>query len=193
VKQEREEYRKQTAQLDARDFVFIDETGIDTRLVRRYARASGGARAHGSVPFGSYERLTVLGALSLEGLLAPMTTKAATDTDVFLAYLDQVLIPELVAKKPGATVIMDNLKPHRAVAVKEKLEAAGLKLRYLPPYSPDFSPIEPAWSKIKTLLRSAAARTRETLEAALLPALDAISPQDAAGFFTHCGYILPAH
>jgi transposase len=192
VKQEREEYRKQTAQLDARDFVFVDETGIDTRLVRRYARARGGARAHGSVPFGSYKRLTVLGALSMEGLLAPMTTTAATDTDVFLTYLDQVLIPELVAKKPGATVIMDNLKPHRVAEVKEKLEAAGLKLRYLPPYSPDFSPIEPAWSKIKTLLRSAAARTRETLEAALLPALDAISRQDAAGFFTHCGYILPA-
>ncbi len=161
--------------------------------MRRYARASGGARAHGSVPFGSYERLTVLGALGVEGLLAPMTTTAATDTDVFLAYLDQVLIPELVAKKPGATVIMDNLKPHKVAAVKEKLEAAGLKLRYLPPYSPDFSPIEPAWSKIKTLLRSAAARTREALEAALLAALDAISPQDAAGFFAHCGYILPAH
>lgn len=193
MKEERKEFRKQTAELDARTFVFIDETGIDTHMVRRYARASGGARAHGSVPFGSYERLTVLGALGVEGLLAPMMTSAATDTDVFLAYLDQVLIPELVAKKPGATVIMDNLKPHRVAAVKEKLEAAGLKLRYLPPYSPDFSPIEPAWSKIKTLLRSAAARTREALEAALLPALDAISPQDARGFFAHCGYILPAH
>lgn len=193
MKQERKEFREQTAQLDARDFVFIDETGIDTRLVRRYARASGGARAQGSVPFGSYERLTVLGALGVDGLLAPMTTPAATDTDVFLAYLDQVLIPELVAKKPGAMVIMDNLKPHKVAAVKEKLEAAGLKLRYLPPYSPDFSPIEPAWSKIKTLLRTAAARTREALEAALLPALDAISPQDAAGFFAHCGYVLPVH
>ena len=77
--------------------------------------------------------------------------------------------------------------------MREKLEAAGLKLLYLPPYSPDFSPIEPAWSKIKTLLRKAAARTLETLEEALLPALDAISPQDAAGFFAHCGYMLPVH
>jgi transposase len=190
VKQGRESYREETAKLDARTFVFIDETGIDTRLVRRYARAAGGERAHGSVPFGSYERLTVLGALGVEGLLAPMVTTAATDTDVFLAYLDQVLIPELVAKKPGATVIMDNLKPHKVAEVKEKLEAAGLRLLYLPPYSPDFSPIEPAWSKVKALLRTAAARTRAALEAALLPALDAISPQDAAGFFAHCGYIL---
>ena len=190
MKQGRESYREDTAKLDARTFVFVDETGIDTRLVRRYARAAGGERAHGSVPFGSYERLTVLGALGVEGLLAPMVTSAATDTDVFLAYLDQVLIPELVAKKPGATVIMDNLKPHKVAEVKEKLEAAGLKLLYLPPYSPDFSPIEPAWSKVKALLRKAAARTRAALEAALLLALDAISPQDAAGFFAHCGYIL---
>lgn len=192
MKQARKDFREQTEPLDAREFVFVDETGIDTRLVRRYARASGGARAHGSVPFGSYERLTVLGALGVEGLLAPMTTTAATDTAVFLAYLDEVLIPELVEKKPGATVIMDNLKPHRVAAVKEKLEAAGLKLLYLPPYSPDLSPIEPAWSKIKTLLRSAAARSREALETALLSALDAISRHDAAGFFTHCGYMLPA-
>lgn len=193
MKQERKDFRRATEQLDARTFVFVDETGIDTHLVRRYARARGGARAHGSVPFGSYERLTVLGALGVEGLLAPMTTTAATDTAVFLAYLDQVLIPELVQTKPGATVILDNLKPHRVAKVREKLEAAGLKLLYRPPYSPDFSPIEPAWSKIKTLLRSAAARTREALEAALLPALDAISRQDAAGFFAHCGYSLPAH
>ena len=190
MKQGRKSYREDTAKLDARTFVFIDETGIDTRLVRRYARAASGERAHGSVPFGSYERLTVLGALGVEGLLAPMVTTAATDTDVFLAYLDQVLIPELVTKKPGATVIMDNLKPHKVAQVKEKLAAAGLKLLYLPPYSPDFSPIEPAWSKIKARLRNAAARTRAALEAALLPALDAISPQDAAGFFAHCGYIL---
>ena len=193
MKQEREDFRRATEQLDACTFVFVDETGIDTHLVRRYARAFGGARANGSVPFGSYERLTVLSALSVEGLLAPMTTTAATDTAVFLTYLDQVLIPELVQTKPGATVIMDNLKPHRVAKVREKLEAAGLKLLYLPPYSPDFSPIEPAWSKIKTLLRSVAARTCEALQTALLPALDAISRQDAAGFFAHCGYTLPAH
>ena len=193
MKQERNDFRERTQQLDPRDFVFVDETGIDTHLVRRYARAAGGQRAHGSVPFGSYERLTVLGAIGIEGMLAPMTTSAATDTDVFLAYLDQVLIPELVEKKPGALVLMDNLKPHKVAEVRQKLEAAGLRLLYLPPYSPDFSPIEPAWSKIKMLLRSAAARTREALEAALLPALDAISRQDAAGFFAHCGYVLSEH
>jgi transposase len=191
VKQARKEFREHARKLDVHNLVFLDESGIDTRMVRRYGRASGGARAHGSAPFGTYHRLTVLGVLSLEGLLAPMTTQAATDTDVFLAYLDQVLIPELVEKKPGALVIMDNLKPHKVPAVREKLEAAGLKLLYLPPYSPDFSPIEPAWSKIKTFLRKAAARTLETLEEALLTALDAITPQDAAGFFAYCGYIVP--
>jgi transposase len=171
------------------DLVFVDESGIDTRLVRRYARAHQSERAYGHSPFGSYARLTVLSALALEGMLAPMSTVHATDTAVFLAYLDQVLIPELKAKKPGAVVVLDNLKPHKVPEVKEKLEAAGLGLLYLPAYSPDLSPIEPAWSKLKSLLRSAAARTREALDSALTTALDAISAADAQGFFAHCGYL----
>jgi transposase len=188
VKQERQSFREQQPSLDPALLVFLDETGVDTQMVRRYGRASGGERAHGSVPFGSYKRLTLIGALGCEGLLAPMSTTAATDTAVFLAYLEQVLIPELVEKKPGAIVVMDNLKPHRVAAVKEKLEAAGLHLLYLPPYSPDLSPIEPAWSKLKTFLRKAAARTLEALEAALATALDTVSADDACGFFAHCGY-----
>ncbi len=175
------------------DLVFVDESGVDTRLVRRYARAHQSERAHGQCPFGSYERLTVLSALALEGILAPMSTAHATDTAVFLAYLDQVLIPELQEKKPGAVVVLDNLKPHKVPEVKEKLEAAGLGLLYLPAYSPDLSPIEPAWSKVKSLLRAAAARTRDALEAALATALDAITPTDACSFFAHCGYLVPEH
>lgn len=173
-----------------RDLVFVDESGIDTHMVRRYARAAPGERAHGSVPFGSYERLTLIGALAPEGLLGVMSIRAATDTAVFLAYLDQVLIPELVEKKPRAIVVLDNLKPHLVSAVREKLEAKGLRLLYLPPYSPDFAPIEQAWSKLKTLLRNAAARSMDALENALADLLDCITPEDAHGWFRHCGYLL---
>jgi transposase len=171
-----------------RALVFIDESGIDTRMVRRYARAAPGERATGHTPFGRYARLTIVGALCLEGLLAPMTSTSAMNTDLFLGYLDQVLIPELVEKKPGAIVVMDNLKPHLAAEVREKLESAGLRLLYLPPYSPDFAPIEQAWSKVKALLRGAAARTKEALESALAEMLDRITAADAHGWFEHCGY-----
>ena len=181
------------AGLDPKDLVFLDESGIDTRMVRRYARAAPGERARGSAPFGRYARLTIVGGLSLEGLLAPMTSTAAMNTDLFLGYLDQVLIPELVEKKPGAVVVLDNLKPHLAAEVREKLEAAGLGLLYLPPYSPDFAPIEQAWSKVKTLLRGAAARTKEALETALTEMLDRITAADAHGWFAHCGYQVASH
>lgn len=190
MQQRRAEFREGVAALDVRDLVFVDESGVDTHMVRRYARAAPGERARGSAPFGSYKRLTILGGLALEGLLGVMSIPAATDTPVFLAYLDQVLIPELVEKKPGAIVVLDNLKPHLVPQVREKLSAAGLRLLYLPPYSPDFAPIEQAWSKLKTLLRTAAARTVEALESALAEVLDRITAADALGWFQHCGYLL---
>jgi transposase len=193
VRAAREAFVQEVQRLDPEDLVFVDESGVDTRMVRRYARAHHSERARGHAPFGSYKRLTLLGALCSEGLLAPMSTTAATDTAVFLAYLDQVLIPELVQRKPNAVVIMDNLKPHLVPEVREKLEAAGLRLLYLPPYSPDLSPIEPAWSKLKAILRRVAARTQEALEGALAAAFDAITPQDALGYFAHCGYDLAAN
>jgi transposase len=142
------------------------------------------------VPFGGWRRLTVLGALSSAGIVATMSIEAATSTAVFLAYLDQVLVPELRRCKPDATVVMDNLRPHKAKAVAAALEKAGLGLLYLPRYSPDLSPIEPGWSKVKTRLRAKAARSLDALDAELGPALDAITPQDAAGWFRHCGYPL---
>ena len=119
-----------------------------------------------------------------------MSVEAATSTPVFLAYLEQVLVPELKRCKPEATVVMDRLAPHRAATVAEVLETAGLGLLYLPHYSPELSPIEPGWSKVKSRLRSNAARTKEALEAELGPALDAITAQDAQGWFRHCGYVL---
>jgi transposase len=139
---------------------------------------------------GHWRRLTVLGALSSEGVVAAMSIEAATSQPVFLAYPERVLVPELKRRKPDATVVMDNLPAHHASAVAETLEAAGRGLLYLPRYSPDLSPIEPGWSKVKTRLRADAARTKEALDEKLRPALDAITPQDAKGWFRHCGYAL---
>jgi transposase len=187
---ERESYREKVKAIGPDHLVFVDESGIATNMVRTYARAPRGKRACGAVPFGSWRRLTVLGALSREGVVAAMSIEAATDTPVFLAYLEQVLVPTLKRTKPDATVVMDNLAPHRAGAVVRVLEQAGLGLLYLPRYSPDLSPIEPAWSKLKMRLRATAARSIEALDAELGPALDAITASDARGWFKHCGYAL---
>jgi len=190
IQAERAVFRERVRQLDAKDLVFIDETGITTAMTRRYARAARGERAHGSAP-GGWRRLTVLGALSGEGMMAAMSIQAATTTRVLMAFLQSVLIPELRRRHPGATVLMDNLSAHKPKQVETALTKAGFKLLYLPRYSPDLSPIEPGWSKLKSALRAAEARTPDVLEAALTPALDSITPTDARGWFNHCGYSFP--
>lgn len=159
-------------------------------MTRTHARAPRGQRAYGTGPFGSWQRLTVLGALSTEGIVAAMSIEAATSTPVFLAYLEQALVPELKRGKPEAVVVMDNLRPHKADVVGQVLGAAGFGLIYLPRYSPNLNPIEPGWSKLKTRLRAKAARTIEILDAELDSALNAITPQDARAFFRHAGYAL---
>ena len=190
IQAERAVFCERVRQLDAKNLVFLDESGITTAMTPLYARARRGERAHGSAP-GGWRRLTVLGALSGAGMIAAMSIQAATTTRVFLAFLQSVLIPELRRRHPGATVLMDNLSAHKPKAVETALTKAGFKLLYLPRYSPDLSPIEPGWSKLKSALRAAEARTRETLEAALAPALDSITPADARGWFNHCGYSFP--
>ena len=127
----------------------------------------------------------MLAALTTRGLQAPMTIESPTDGDVFLAYLEQVLCPRL---GPGQVVIMDNLAAHKVAGVQELIAATGARLLYLPPYSPDFNPIEQAWSKIKQLLRSAKARSVATLEQAIAEALAAITPENASAWFAHCNY-----
>ena len=173
--------------------MFVDEAGVTTAMARTHGRAPKGQRACGAAPAGRWRRLTVLGALGADGVAAAMSIERATDTAVFLAFLDHVLIPELRRTKPGAVVIMDDLSPHKAPAVRERLETAGPELLHLPRYAPDLSPIEPLWAKVKAALRAAAARTVAALEAALGEALAAVTAADARGFFRGCGYAAPAN
>jgi transposase len=175
--------------VDPKRLVFLDESGIDTRMTRAYARAAASQRAMGKVPWGHWKRLTVLGALALDGVVAGMSIAAATGTAVFLAFVEQVLIPALL-QRPDAIVVMDNLAAHKA-KVQQALDQAGISYRYLPSYSPDLNPIEQAWSKLKAHLRTRAARSLETLEAELGPALDTITAQDAQGWFRLAGYAAP--
>ena len=156
-------------------------------MTRRYGRAPLGERIREATPAGHWKTLTLLGAMTRDGMLASMTVDAPTDGEVFLAYLDQVLCPLL---RPGQVVVMDNLSAHKVEGVRQRIEAAGAELLYLPPYSPDFNPIEKAWSKIKQQLRSAKSRTVEILEQTIASALRTISAQNAAAWFSHCGYSL---
>jgi len=191
VAEARRTWREELAGIDPGRLVFVDETGIDTRMARTHARAARGRRAPGKVPWGRWERLTVVGALALDGgVIASMSIAAATGTAVFLAFVEQVLAPAL-RDRPDAIVIMDNLPAHKAEAVRDALDRAGLRHRHLPPYSPDLNPIEQAWSKLKTRLRAEGARSREALEQALGPALAAITARDARGWFRLCGYPAP--
>ena len=176
--------------MDPKRLVFLDESGIDTRMARAYARAAASQRAVGKVPWGHWKRLTVLGALALGGVVAGMSIAAATGTAVFLAFVEQVLIPTLL-QRPDAIVVMDNLAAHKAKAVQRALDRAGISYRYLPPYCPDLNPIEQAWSKLKAHLRTKAARSLEALEVELGPALDAITANDAQGWFRLAGYAAP--
>ena len=142
----------------------------------------GGARVRETVPEGQWKILTILGAMNSRGILAAMTVEAATDAEVFLAYLDRVLCPKLV---PGDVVVMDNLSSHKVPGVRERIETAGAELLYLPPYSPDLNPIEKAWAKLKQLLGSARARSVAALDQALADLLPQITPDDATAWFRH--------
>ncbi len=181
----REAWRAAAPALNPDDLVFVDESGVATNMARRYGRAAAGRRARGTAPAGRWERLTVLGALTLGGLTACLAVEGATDRAVMRAFVRHALVPTL---RPGQVVVLDNLSAHRDAGVRRLVEAAGCTLAVLPPYSPDLNPIEPAWSKLKTLLRAAGARTADALHAALAAGVDAITPADARGYFGHCGY-----
>ena len=181
----REEFVEVIGRIDLDRLIFLDESGVSTQMTRLYARCTGGARIHETTPDGRWKILTILGAISTRGMIATMTIEEATDTDIFLAYLDHVLCPQL---RPGDVVVMDNLSSHKVKGVRERIEAAGAELLYLPPYSPDLNPIEKAWSKLKLLLRSAKARTREVLDQAISELLPQITADNAQAWFRFSRY-----
>lgn len=175
------------AGVSARKLVFLDETSASIRLTRTHARAPRGVRAGGRVPRHHGRPTTLVAALTPRGLRAPLTQLGALNAGSFTAYVRDVLCPRL---RPGQVVVMDNLSLHKAAAVREAIEAAQCALVFLPPSSPDFTPIELAFAKLKTALRAAGARTHEALHAAIATALGQITAADARGVFRHCGYSL---
>jgi transposase len=187
VQQARQDYRQQITALDLRRVKFVDEAGVNLAMTRLYGRAPAGERAMGSVPQNYGPNVTMLGTLGVQGLEAVMTVDGATDTEVFRTYVKQVLGPTLT---PGDIVVMDNLQAHKAVGVQQAIARRGARLRYLPPYSPDLSPIELCWAKLKTALRKAKARTRAALDGAIAEAMTTVSHTDVWGWFKHCGYPL---
>ncbi len=155
-------------------------------MTRNYGRALRGERVREGTPNSHWRTVTMLAALTRRGLRSPMTIESATDGDVFLRPLGRRF--RALQLLPGQVVIMDNLAAHKVAGVRALIEGAGARLLYLPPYSPDFNPIEQAWSKIKQLLRTAKARSLETLESAIAEALAAVTAENAAAWFEHCGY-----
>jgi transposase len=182
----RRQYCERTASIRADRFVFIDESGATTNMTRTRGRAPRGERVYGSAPHGHWQVTTMIGAIRLSGITAAMTVDSPTDSDVFRIFVERVLVPAL---KPGDIVVMDNLSPHKACGIAEMIEEAQAELWYLPPYSPDYNPIEQCWSKIKEFLRSAKARTQRALERAIGRALRKVSAANAKGWFKECGYL----
>lgn len=185
VKARRETWREKTAGLDLHRLVFLDESGAKTNMTRLYGRSFDGQRVLDATPHGHWCTTTMLSAMRVDGSTAPMVIEGPTDAEVFEAYVGQVLIHSL---RPGDIVVMDNLAPHKKPGVIAAIEAAGAEVWFLPPYSPDFNPIEKMWSKIKAFLRKAKARTWDALLAAIKAALREIAPSDAQHWFKSCGY-----
>jgi transposase len=170
----------------ARRLRFVDESGANVTLARRYGWAPRNERCHGAVPRNYGHNLTLIASLSLDGIEAPMLLDGAVDSLAFERYVEQVLVPTLRA---GELVILDNLSVHKRPAIRAMIEAAGCRVLFLPSYSPDFNPIELALSKIKAYLRRVGERTQEALEAAIAIAIDRITATDAQGYFRHSGYV----
>ncbi len=167
------------------DLIFIDETGVNLRMVRLYGRALKGERAIGDRPERQRGNVTLIGAMSLNGMVTALTLDGGIDGNVFQYFVEQMLVPHLWS---GACVVMDNLSSHKVNGIRELIEAAGAELVYLSPYSPDFNPMENCWSKVKEFLRSVGARSRTALDRALTDALNAVTLKDIKGWFTYRCY-----
>ena len=170
---------------DARQYIFLDECGVTTDLLRRYGRSPRGRRLHDHTPCSHWQTHTVIAALRLEGLSAPAVFDGPIDSPSFLAYVEQVLVPTL---RPGDVVVLDNLAVHKQPEVRRAIEQANAHLRFLPPYSPDFNPIELAFAKLKAFLRTARPRSFDQVCDLIATALGLFSPNECANYARHCGY-----
>lgn len=172
--------------MPAQQLVFLDESGVNLAMARRYAWSGRGKAAYAPVPVNRGKNQTLIAAVRSDGgLVAPLQVEGAVNGAVFLAYVEQVLVPALRA---GEIVLLDNLSAHKVSGVRQAIEAVGALVVYLPRYSPEFNPVEWLWAKVKRLLRTAAARTAEALDRAIEAALEAVTEDDVRGWFRHCGY-----
>lgn len=185
MKQARDCWRESQPWMDPRRVVFVDETWATTNMARRYGRAPEGERLVEPIPHGHWKTTTFVAALRHDGMVAPMACDGAINGDLFVAYVEQCLVPAL---GPCDVVVMDNLSSHKRKEVRALIEKAGCALWYLPAYSPDLNPIENAFSKLKALLRKARERTVGRLQAFLCFCPEAFNPEECANYFTHCGY-----
>lgn len=185
MKNRRQAWFDAQADLDPEHLVFIDETSASTKMARLYGWSLRGERCKSPIPHGHWKTTTFTGALRLSGLGAPMVLDGPTQGGAFLAYVEQMLAPTL---RPGDIVVMDNLPAHKPLAVREAIEAVGASLSFLPPYSPDLNPIEMAFSKLKAILKKAAARTIDDLWRIIGQSLDAFTPTECRNFFAAAGY-----
>lgn len=185
----RQEWQEVMFGLPVERFIFLDETWLTTNMTRRYGRALRGQRVVDAVPHGHWKTTTFLAALRSTGMTAPLVIDGALDGDCFCAYVRQILVPEL---REGDIVVLDNLSSHKRVEARDAIEAAGARVVFLPPYSPDFNPIENAFAKLKHLVRCAKKRTVDELWAYLGRVLNAFAPSECVRYFRNCGYAATA-
>jgi len=181
----RQEWFEGQVDLDPDRLVFIDETWASTNMARLHGRTPKGERLRASIPHGHWKTTTFVAGLRLTGMMATMVLDGPINRDAFQAYVDQVLVREL---RPGDIVIMDNLSSHKGAGIRQAIEAAGARLLFLPPYSPDFNPIENAFAKLKALLRAAAERTVDALWTTIGSLIDRFTPDECANYFAAAGY-----
>ena len=185
VVEARVHWRATTLKIDVEKLIFLDETGLSTKMARLYARSIGGTRAVDSIPHGHWHTTTFVAGLKHQALVAPAVFDGPMDGESFLAYVEQVLSPVLT---PGDVVIMDNFASHKVAGVRDSIENSGATLKYLPPYSPDLNPIEQLFAKFKALIRKAGPRTMQSLWDRVQLLLSCFSQQECMNYFANSGY-----
>ena len=185
MRQAREAWFEGQLEFEPDRLIFLDECGANTKLARLYGRAKRGERCRAAIPHGHWKTTTLVAGLSSDGIIAPMILDGAIDGEMFSAYVTTLLAPCLM---PGDIVIMDNLPAHKVSGARKAIEDAGAKLVFLPPYSPDFNPIEKAIAQMKSFLKKTAVRTKAELDTAIAKAIDIVTPHNARNYFAACGY-----